>query len=227
MLTLYLLYLIDKGRSEQTRVWKRTAQSLFGLAVALLVFSQFTGIFYAVDAGGIYHRGPLFWLSQVIAIASLLLDVLLIMRYRKQLSRAEKISFCVYVCVPILAIIAQLFFYGVYFLLLASTLAAVFMLGAIILDQTERYYQTEKELAQMRSAIVLSQVKPHFLYNALTAIAQLCEQEPQTGQIGNDRVRGVPADQHEFAECQRNGTVCDRTPAYRNVSVSGTASFRR
>ena len=104
---------------------------------------------------------------------------LLIVRYQKQLSRAEKISFCVYVCVPIVALIAQLFCYGVYFLLLSSTLAAVFMLGAIILDQTEQYYRTEQELAQMRSAIVLSQVQPHFLYNSLTAIAALCEQAPE------------------------------------------------
>lgn len=30
----------------------------------------------------------------------------------------------------------------------------------------------------MRSALVLSQVQPHFLYHSLTAIAQLCEQAP-------------------------------------------------
>ena len=30
----------------------------------------------------------------------------------------------------------------------------------------------------MRSALVLSQVRPHFLYNSLTAIADLCEQAP-------------------------------------------------
>lgn len=161
-----------------TRGWRGAAWGIFTLAVTLLVVSQFTGIFYSVDAGGIYHRGPLFWLSQVIAIASLLLDMALILRYRKRLSRAERISFCVYVCVPILAIIAQMFFCGICFLLLSSTLAAVFMLGAIILDQTERYYRTERELTQMRSALVLSQVQPHFLYNSLTAIAQLCEQAP-------------------------------------------------
>lgn len=125
-----------------TRGWRGAAWGIFALAVTLLVVSRFTGIFYSADAGGIYHRGPLFWLPQVIAIASLLLDMALILRYRKRLSRAERISFCVYVCVPILAIIAQMFFCGICFLLLSSTLAAVFMLGAIILDQTERYYRT-------------------------------------------------------------------------------------
>ena len=174
-----------------TRGWRGAAWGIFTLAVTLLVVSQFTGIFYSVDAGGIYHRGPLFWLSQVIAIASLLLDMALILRYRKRLSRAERISFCVYVCVPILAIIAQMFFCGICFLLLSSTLAAVFMLGAIILDQTERYYRTERELTQMRSALVLSQVQPHFLYHSLTAIAQLCEQAP------------AEAKKTAFAPCRR------------------------
>lgn len=159
--------------------------------MTLLVVSRFTGIFYSADAGGIYHRGPLFWLPQVIAIASLLLDMALILRYRKRLSRAERISFCVYVCVPILAIIAQMFFCGICFLLLSSTLAAVFMLGAIILDQTERYYRTERELTQMRSALVRSQVQPHFLYHSLTAIAQLCEQVP------------AEAKKAAFAPCRR------------------------
>ena len=178
VLTLYLLYLIDHGEKRLTRVWRRAAWGIFGVAVGLLILTQGTGLFYFVDAGGIYHRGPLFWLSQVLAIGTLLLDLALIFRYRTRLSRAERISFCVYVTVPVLAILAQLFFYGIYFLLLASTLAAVFMLGAILLDQTERYYRTEQELAQMRSALVLSQVRPHFLYNSLTAIADLCEQAP-------------------------------------------------
>ena len=178
VLTLYLLYLIDHGDKKLTQLWRRAAWGIFGVAVVLLVISQFTGVFYSVDAGGIYHRGPLFWLSQVIAIGTLLLDMVLVIHYRNKLSKTERISFCIYITVPILAIILQLFFYGIYFLLLASTLAAVFMLGAIIMEQTEQYYRTERELEQMRSVIMLSQIKPHFLYNSLTAIAQLCEQSP-------------------------------------------------
>ena len=50
----------------------------------------------------------------------------------------------------------------------------------------------ERELTQMRSALVLSQVQPHFLYNSLTAIAQLCEQvaESQTTMDGLDTAAG-------------------------------------
>ena len=177
-LTLYLLHLIGRGRAPISPCWRRAAYGMFWVAVALLLLSQKLGLFYFLDANSIYHRGPFFWLSQVLAILSLVLDVALILRYHDRLTRIERISFCVYVTVPIVAIVLQLFFYGIYFLLLASTLAAVFMLGAIVLDETERYYQTEQELAQMRSSLVLSQVRPHFLYNSLTVIAQLCEQSP-------------------------------------------------
>ena len=179
VLTLYLLYLINRSNKKTTQIWYGIVWTIFSVSVILLIISQFTGIFYFVDINGIYNRGQLFWLSQIIvAIGTLILDVILVICYKNELSRAERISFCIYVTVPIIAIIAQLFFYGIYFLLLASTLAAVFMLGAIILDQTECYYRKEQELLQMRSTIMLSQVQPHFLYNALTAIAVLCEHKP-------------------------------------------------
>lgn len=42
-----------------------------------------------------------------------------------------------------------------------------------------RAKQAEQELLQMRVAIMVSQIQPHFLYNALTSIAQLCEKDPK------------------------------------------------
>ena len=38
--------------------------------------------------------------------------------------------------------------------------------------------QKELELAEGKISIMLSQIQPHFLYNALTAIAQLCSDDP-------------------------------------------------
>lgn len=41
-----------------------------------------------------------------------------------------------------------------------------------------RYQQMQHELLQMRISIMVSQIQPHFLYNSLTSIAQLCEKNP-------------------------------------------------
>lgn len=41
-----------------------------------------------------------------------------------------------------------------------------------------RYHEMQNELLQMRVSIMVSQIQPHFLYNSLTSIAQLCEKDP-------------------------------------------------
>lgn len=41
-----------------------------------------------------------------------------------------------------------------------------------------RYQEMQNEMLQMRVSIMFSQIQPHFLYNSLTSIAQLCEKEP-------------------------------------------------
>ena len=41
-----------------------------------------------------------------------------------------------------------------------------------------KYQKMQHELLQMRVSIMVSQIQPHFLYNSLTSIAQLCEKNP-------------------------------------------------
>lgn len=45
-------------------------------------------------------------------------------------------------------------------------------------ELAEQIKQKELELTKGKVSIMLSQIKPHFLYNALTAIAQLCDENP-------------------------------------------------
>jgi hypothetical protein len=54
-----------------------------------------------------------------------------------------------------------------------SSLIAALVQKNIILKSVMK-----KTQADSRIAIMLSQIKPHFLYNALTAITQLCEEDP-------------------------------------------------
>lgn len=44
--------------------------------------------------------------------------------------------------------------------------------------ERRRYQAMEAELVRSQTAIILSQIQPHFLYNALSAIAQLCSKNP-------------------------------------------------
>ena len=52
---------------------------------------------------------------------------------------------------------------------------------------TVRAEALQKELEDSRTAIMLSQIKPHFLYNVLNAIYHLYRKEPETAQEATRR----------------------------------------
>jgi len=55
---------------------------------------------------------------------------------------------------------------------------AVNSMAADIKTHMEEKVQTERKLAESRISIMLSQIQPHFLYNALAVISRLCDKDP-------------------------------------------------
>ena len=74
---------------------------------------------------------------------------------------------------------AHFFNYG-----LAITMA--YQIVRLILDlrtqykEAIRYQQMQKELYEAKVNVMVSQIRPHFMYNALTSIAMMCEIDPNT-----------------------------------------------
>ena len=80
---------------------------------------------------------------------------------------------------PAAALIVQLFAYGVYLLLITTSVSIMTMFVLIMMAQVERYCEKERQVSNLQADILLSQIQPHFLYNALTAIYRLCDSKPQ------------------------------------------------
>ena len=55
---------------------------------------------------------------------------------------------------------------------------AVNSMAADIKTYMEEKLQTERKLSESRISIMLSQIQPHFLYNALAVISRLCDKDP-------------------------------------------------
>lgn len=170
---------IDKNKIKMLQIWRGLTAMLFGIATVLLLVSQFNHMYYWIDEQGYYHRQGGFWLSQIIAVVSMLFNIGYIQYFKKILGKKKTILFLVLIIGPILALLIQVLIYGIYFALLFAVIATVILLVYIMKEQLEMFYETERELSRMQTAIVQSQIKPHFLYNSLTAIAQLCEKDPK------------------------------------------------
>ena len=48
--------------------------------------------------------------------------------------------------------------------------------------ETIRYQQMQKELYEAKVSVMVSQIQPHFMYNALSSIAMMCTLNPETAQ---------------------------------------------
>ena len=48
----------------------------------LLVISQFTGLYYTIDANNVYHRSPGYMIGMIIPMVVLVLQLSLIIQYR-------------------------------------------------------------------------------------------------------------------------------------------------
>ena len=85
--------------------------SLIGMMLAII--SQFTGLYYYFDENNIYHRGPGFLICYFIPIVGPIIQYTVIVQYRKRFSKFLYIAFSLYIILPILAAIIQIFAYGI------------------------------------------------------------------------------------------------------------------
>ena len=184
MLTVYLLqYCRENLRSSRLL---RAALCLWLTYVVVLICSVFIRDFFFLGPDRQYYRGPLYPILVLPLIAILLLNLAGTIKRRKRFSRKVFFGFLIPLLPMITAFIIQIFV-DVYPLLdLSYVLSALSMYGFILSDQIEqnRRHQQEilnqqTEIANQRASIMVLQMRPHFIYNTMTSIYCLCDQDPQ------------------------------------------------
>lgn len=168
-------YLRLEGRAK-----KLCLLSVAGVCAVQIIFaviSPFTGSFFYVTENG-YQRGPLFFISQLVPLFCYLLFTALVILCRRRLKRREVIFFLLYIFVPLGGGAAQMFTRGIAVVNIGVALALLFILVNIQFEHEVALRKQEKELVEQNINIMLSQIQPHFLYNSLGVIYQLCETDP-------------------------------------------------
>ena len=73
----------------------------------------------------------------------------------------------------------RFFTYGLAVTMIAQIVRTVFDLRRKYLESIH-YQQMQKELYEAKVQVMVSQIRPHFMYNALSSIAMLCKIRPET-----------------------------------------------
>ena len=174
--TGYIVSFISK-RHTVSHNYFRLSIILFSIYIAGCVASLFNGMFFTVTTDG-YARGPLFLLAQVVPIFLHFRNAAIVVHYRTYLERRERIGFASYIALPIIAEVVQVACCGIALMNTAVAFAILLVFLNIQAERKALLARRDRELAEARSDIMLSQIQPHFLYNTLTGIRELCSSNP-------------------------------------------------
>ena len=170
------------------------------VGMLLTFINLFTHFMYYIDASNVYHRTTWFVLSQGLGLAGTVCLGIHICIRRQKLANLRALVLLTYIVLPSLAMIIQSFYYGIPLLNIAISAALFLNLTVTLLyqrrrisEQAEELIASERKLLEERECVndmkirlVLSQVKPHFLFNALNAIYYLIEKSPMQAQAAID-----------------------------------------
>ena len=154
--------------------------TLFAVFVVLDFVNIFTGVFFTAENGE-YLRNKTMIISQGYELTMFVI-VFFITMFNKRLVIREKIAFACYCILPLLAIILQNVFKG-YAIAYASIIVAIEILFFFVNISKNLQIAEEQEKnkdAQIR--IMVSQIQPHFVYNALSSISTLITIDPEKAQ---------------------------------------------
>ena len=193
----YSLY-SESQRSRNIRV--RLVYMIGTTAILLVFLSQFTNLYYYIDSQNYYHRNPAYFLSVLLPMVGMLLDLSLLIQYRKNVSRELLVAMTSYIVLPFVTAAAQIFYYGISLINIAISISMILMFLETMIEQGKKVArqermlaeqehqlaeqdrilaQTERELTESRITSMLSQIRNHFIFNTLSVISGYCKIDPE------------------------------------------------
>lgn len=113
-LTLYLEEWL-KHEGHLKKAPKRIISSLYATVAGMLlaVIAALTNLYYYFDETNLYHRGNGFLIAYIIPVLCPIIQFTVVQQYKKIFSRLVYISLLLYIFVPVICGIIQIFTYGI------------------------------------------------------------------------------------------------------------------
>ena len=142
------------------------------IGVSLIVISQFTDLYYYFDEHNNYYRTDLYPISMIWPIAGMLIDFSLIWESRKKYSKRAVVFMLAFILLPVIGGFLQLVFVGWSLANVGVAITCILIFLIFMVNQS-------RTLMSLQIDSMMSQIRPHFIYNTLTTIRYLCISDPE------------------------------------------------
>ena len=157
----------------------------FALVVVGIYLTSFsTGMFFTITDDGDFVDGQLAWVSQLIRVGLLLIDIVLTITYSRKIGLKRTVMLLIYALVPIgCQFLDESFRLCIIYLCVSVLIILDFIVDnieqdALLARQKQLMAEQEKRIGEERTKIMISQIQPHFLYNVISSIMAFCKSDP-------------------------------------------------
>ena len=173
-------------QSSKTKKILITMQIYCTMIIIFDILSIFFPLIFIFE-NGYYIKGPAYNIYHMLFLGTLIFSMIIIYMSKDKLSNRQFLFMFGYLVSPIIGILFSLLKEIRFdFINLSTTLALTIFYVTVHIDRGRKLAIKEKELTDTKVSLMISQIQPHFLYNALTAISILCDINPKQARIATD-----------------------------------------
>ena len=181
LITRYFVFFLHPQK-PLVKLCTRMIYAVCFIGCVLWIISLFNGMFVEIGPGGVTIQKPLYILGQAPGWIAMILDFVIVLTSTRELGSRNVFCFLSYLILPMMGTLFRQFWFYDSFQSMAITLSCLLIYTNIHVDQQNLLREKEKQLAEERIRIMLSQIQPHFMYNTLNTIYYLADKHPDTAQ---------------------------------------------
>lgn len=161
---------VKDGNKDFPKIRIITVYAVAVIGMILVIISQFTGLYYTIGADNLYQRSDLFFISLVTPSVGMLLDLTLIIQYRKNITNQIFISLLVYIILPLTAELIQAFYYGPSLINISICISVIVMFAIAVVDQNREIAEKEREAYELKNSLKSAIDAKESCYSAVAQI---------------------------------------------------------
>jgi len=170
------LFATIPGSSKFKTVFLTSVKIYLLIIIGLSIINIWIPLIFSIENGR-YVRGPV--APVLFFILTFSIFILIPFVSKQNLDRRHKFAIYFYIWLPVIFSLLQFFVSGFAFLPCGSLISTCIIYVHCHVRQNWLLQRSNAELEKQKTAIMLSQIQPHFLYNSLSSIAALCTIDPE------------------------------------------------